>query len=433
MSPQWVGILAFVALIGLIFARVPVAVALLLVAGVGYAAIDGVDTALTTLGTTPFDLAQAYSLSVVPLFLLMGIVVARTEIARELYAAANALFSGRRGGLAMATIGACAGFGAVCGSSLATASTMTQVSMPEMRRYGYPDAVACGVVASGGTLGILIPPSIVLVIYAIVAQESVPALFAAALLPGLVLAALHVGLIALLATIRPQDYPVSPRANASERLVAVVRTWKMLLIFSVAVIGIYVGWFSPTEAAAVGAFLAILIGFVTRQLKLIALWQAMRETVIVTGSLFVIAFGAFMFAYFVVQTRIPATLAEWVNGLAIAPTWVILFFVAIYLVLGCFLDTISMLLITVPVFLPIAESLGYSPVWFGVLVVIVAEIGLITPPVGLNLFVIRAQQGDIALLDTYRGIVPFLAVHLANIGLLIAVPGLALWLPGWLY
>jgi C4-dicarboxylate transporter DctM subunit len=433
MSPQLIGVTAILSLVVLVFLRVPVAAALLGVGLVGYAAIDGWRVALITFGTTPFNLAQAYSLSVVPLFLLMGVVAARTAMAQELFAAANALFAGRKGGLAMATVGACAGFGAICGSSLATASTMTRVSVPEMRRYGYADDVASGVVASGGTLGILIPPSIILVIYAIIAQESVPALFAAALFPGLVMIGLHILVIAVMARMRPAALPTAPGLPAVARLQALLQMWKMALIFGVVIGGIYLGWFSPTEAAAIGAFLTIVIGFASRQMNLKGFAGALRETVTTTGSLFFIVLGAFVFAYFVVQTRIPATLGDWVVGLGLSPLVIILFFVLVYLVLGCFLDSISMMLITIPVFLPIAQDIGYSAVWFGIFIVIVAEIGLITPPVGLNIFVIRAQQPDIALTQIYKGIAPFLIAHLLGVAALIAFPALALWLPGILY
>lgn len=433
MTPQLVGVLAIGALVMLVFLRVPVGAALLGVGLVGYAAIDGWRVALYTLGSTPFDLAQAYSLSVVPLFLLMGVVAARTALAAELFAAANALFSGRRGGLAMATIGACAGFGAICGSSLATASTMTRVAVPEMRRYGFSPAVAAGTVASGGTLGILIPPSIILVIYAIIAQESVPALFAAALLPGVVLVILHVAVISVMARLNPAALPSAPALPVAAKLRALGAMWKIALIFAVVIGGIYLGWFSPTEAAAVGAALTIAMGALSRQMGLSAFLSAVRETVATTGALFFIVLGAFVFGYFVVQTRIPATLGEWITGMGLGPVAVIGLLVLVYLALGCVLDSISMMLITVPVFLPIAEQMGFPAVWFGIFIVIVAEIGLITPPVGLNIFVIRAQQPDIPLTAVYRGIVPYLVAHLAGIALLVAFPALALWLPSVLY
>ena len=433
MSPQLIGLAGIVILIVMIFLRIPVATALLLVGLGGYAAIDGSRTALFTFGEIPFNIAQAYSLSVVPLFLLMGVVASHTRMASELYQAANALFSRFRGGLAMATVGACAGFGAICGSSLATASTMTTVSVPEMRKHGYSDSLAAAVVASGGTLGILIPPSIILVIYALIAQESVPKLFAAALIPALVMTALHIATILMLARMQPNEVPTVPKMKRSEARRALLGFWKMALIFTVVVGGIYSGLFSPTESAAIGVALTIGMGFFTRQLSVPGLFRALRETTITTGTLFLIILGAFMFAAFMVQSRLPATMGEWIQHQGLTPIRVILFLVAIYLVLGTFLDSISMILITVPVFLPIAEAAGYSAVWFGILLVIVAEIGLITPPVGLNIFVIRAQVPDIPLASIYRGILPFLAAQIIGVGLLIAFPMLALWLPELLY
>lgn len=431
MTPQLVGLAGIACLVILIFLRVPVAGALMIVGLGGYWAIDGSRTALFTLGEVPFNIAQAYSLSVVPLFLLMGVVAARTKMASELYTAANALFAGMRGGIAMGTVGACAGFGAICGSSLATASTMTRVSIPEMRKYGYSDAIASGVVASGGTLGILIPPSIILIIYAIIAQESVPVLFAAAILPGLLMTLLHLVTLWVLARTQPDQIPVDTPPSVGWS--ALFSLWKLVLLFGVVIGGIFGGFFSPTEAAAIGAALAILIGLGTGQLGLKSLAESFAETVRTTGSLFLIVLGAFMFAAFMVQSRIPATLGDWIVARHLSPLAIIMFLIVVYLVLGCFLDSISMILITVPVFLPIIETMGYSPVWFGIFLVIVAEIGLITPPVGLNIFVIRGQAPDIPLGQIYRGILPFLVAQLAGVILLIALPGLALWLPGWLY
>lgn len=431
MTPQVVGVAGIALLVALIFLRVPVAAALMIVGLGGYWAIDGSRTALFTLGEVPFNIAQAYSLSVVPLFLLMGVVAARTKMASELYTAANTVFAGMRGGIAMGTVAACAGFGAICGSSLATASTMTRVSIPEMRKYGYSDAIASGVVASGGTLGILIPPSIILIIYAIIAQESVPILFAAAILPGFLMTLLHLVTLWFLVRTRPEEIPANTPRSAGWG--ALLSLWKLVLLFGVVIGGIFGGFFSPTEAAAIGAALAILIGLATRQLGLRALADSFAETARTTGSLFLIVLGAFMFAAFMVQSRIPATLGDWIVARELSPLAMILFLIVVYLILGCFLDSISMILITVPVFLPIVEAVGFSPVWFGIFLVIVAEIGLITPPVGLNIFVIRGQAPDIPLGQIYRGILPFLAAQLAGVVLLIAVPGLALWLPAWLY
>ena len=433
MSDGLIGIAALFGLFGLIILRVPVAIALGLVGLLGYAAIDGWERALIAAGSTPYDLTDIYSLTVVPLFVLMGAVASRSGMSAELYRAANAIFSGLRGALAMATVGACAGFGAICGSSLATAATMTRVAVPEMRRWGYDERIATGVVASGGTLGVLIPPSVVLVFYAIISEQGVPQLFAAALIPGLIGAVLHIVVIAAIAILQPERMPKSAVMSALERLRALVGLWKMLILFGIAVGGIYSGYISPTEAAAIAALVAIIIAFATRTMTVKQLMDAFLETIWTTSMLFFIIVGAFFFAYFMALTQLPNSLSEWVQGLQVGPWVVILMMIVFYIVLGCFLDAISMILITVPVFLPLALSIGFDPIWFGILVLVVVEVGMITPPVGLNIFMIRAQMPDIALSDVYWGIVPFLAAAGGLIALLMLFPRLALWLPELLY
>jgi len=433
MSNETIGLLGFVALLLAILARLPIAMALLLVGLGGYAAMDGWRLAILTLGGVPFELAQGYSLSVVPLFILMGAVASRAGMSRELYQASHAVFSGR-GALANATIGACALFGAVCGSSLATAATMARVAVPEMRHFGYSATLAAGSVASGGTLGILIPPSVILVLYAIIAEASVPELFAAALLPGILLALLHIVVVKGWVWLQPSVAPPAGDAMAwSARLRAVLGMWKLAVLFLLAVGGIYLGWFSPTEAAAVGAFGAIVIALLTRTLDWHGLWGALDETIRTTAMLFFVLVGAFLFARFVVITRLPMTLTETVLGWDLPDLGVLLLMVGFYVILGCFLETVSMILITVPVFLPLILEMGLSPVWFGVLVVVVAEVGLITPPVGLNIFVIRNQLPNLPLSVLFRGVLPFLLADAVLIVLLLALPGVALWLPGWLY
>jgi tripartite ATP-independent transporter DctM subunit len=404
-----------------------------LVGVVGYAAIDGWERAFIAAGLTPYDLTDKYDLTVVPLFVLMGSVASRAGMSAELYRAANAMFSGLRGALAMGTIGACAGFGAICGSSLATAATMTRVAVPEMRRYGYDEKIATGVVASGGILGVLIPPSVVLVVYAIIAEQGVPQLFAAALFPGLASAALHIVVIAAIGYLQPHRLPTSASLPFGQRISELGQLWKMVILFGIAVGGIYSGFMSPTEAAAVAAFAAIVIAFATRRMNGRSFFEALLESIWTTGVLFIIVIGAFLFSYFMALTQLPNAVTEWVQALGVGPWVVILMMVVFYIVLGCFLDAISMILITVPVFLPIALALGYDGIWFGILVLVAVEVGMITPPVGLNIFVIRAQMPDIALGDVFRGIVPFLAAHFALIALLMLLPGLALWLPGVLY
>ena len=433
MSPQVIGVVALAALFCLIMLRVPVAMAMGLVGVVGYAAIDGWERAFIAAGLTPYDLTDKYDLTVVPLFVLMGSVASRSGMSAELYRAANAMFSGLRGALAMGTIGACAGFGAICGSSLATAATMTRVAVPEMRRYGYDERIATGVVASGGILGVLIPPSVVLVVYAIIAEQGVPQLFAAALFPGLVSAALHILVIVVIGFLQPYRLPTSKAMPLGARLRELAQLWKMVILFGIAVGGIYSGFMSPTEAAAVAAFAAIVIAFATGGIDGRSMLEALLETIWTTGILFIIVIGAFLFSYFMALTQLPNAVTAWVQGLGVAPWVVILMMVTFYVVLGCFLDAISMILITVPVFLPMALALGYDGIWFGILVLVAVEVGMITPPVGLNIFVIRAQMPDIALGDVFRGIVPFLAAHFALIALLMLLPSLALWLPSVLY
>ena len=430
MSAFAIGLWGVIALLVVLFLRVPIGVALALVGVCGYAALDGWRKALAMMGSVPFELASAYSLSVVPLFILMGAVATRAGMSRELFDAANAVFSGFRGALANATVGACAAFGAICGSSIATAATFSRVAIPEMRRHGYHDAVAAGSVAAAGTLGILIPPSVILAIYSLVAEQSLPKLFAAALLPGLLLATLYVFTVLIVARIRPAWTPRVPGMSLAERVRGARGMWKLALLFFFAVVGIYLGWFSPTEGAAISAFAAIVIGFATRTLSIGGLVEALLDTVYSTAMLFFIIAGAFIFSRFIVLTRLPGELVAWVNAMGFAPLAVILAVVALYVVLGTALEEVSTILITVPVILPLMASLGYDGIWFGVFVTVMATIGLITPPVGLTVFVIQAQNPDIPTGTIYAGTLPFLVADLVLVALLITFPALALWLPG---
>jgi tripartite ATP-independent transporter DctM subunit len=433
MSSQTIGILAMAGLFGLIMLRVPVGIALGVTGFLGYAALDGWHRAIIALSSTPFDLTDKYSLTVVPLFILMGVVASKSGMSGELYRAANALFSGARGALAMATVGACAGFGAICGSSLATAATMSRVAIPEMRRLGYSDALAAGTVASAGTLGAVIPPSLILIVYAIIAEQGIPQLFAAAMLPGLIGTALHIGVIVAIGLLRPDALPKSASMPLADRLKELARIWKIVVLFTIAVGGIYSGFMSPTEAAAVAAFVAIVIAMVTRSIDWRGFVDALLETIWTSTVLFVIVIGAFLFAYFMALTQLPMAIRTGMEHLGAAPWVMMLIIIAFYIVLGFFLDGISMILITVPVFLPLAQAAGYDSVWFGILVLIVVEVGLITPPVGLNIFVIRSQVPDVSLGDVYRGILPFLWAHAILLAMLLLWPDIALWLPRLLY
>ncbi|HLF11148.1 MAG TPA: TRAP transporter large permease [Gammaproteobacteria bacterium] len=434
MATELVGVSSFVVIIGMVMLRVPVAVAMGIVGTIGYAIVDDWSSALNRIGNTPFELAEGYALSVVPLFMLMGAVASRSGMSQDLFRAANGLFAGRRGTAAMAAVGASAGFGAICGSSLATAATMSRIAIPEMRRLGYDERLAVGAVASGGTLAILIPPSVILIVYAVMAQDSVAQLFAAALIPGLVLTVLHLIVIWALCRWRPELAPAAQIAMRwPERLKAIAGMWQIVVLFGVSVGGIYIGFFSPTEAAAVGCLGAMLIGFATKRIGREELVASLVETVRTTAVLFFIVIMAFVYAYFLILTHLPQSLVGLVTDLQLSPLTVMLLLVAFYVVLGCFLDSLGMILITVPVFLPLVLGLGYDSVWFGVLVVVVVEIGLITPPIGMNLFVIRAQQPEIGIGSLYRGVLPFLAADAAFIALLFIFPALALWLPRVLF
>lgn len=427
VSSELIGFFGIAVLILLVLLRIPIVVALGVTGFLGYALVDGWWRAAIALSNLPFEMARNYSLSVLPLFILMGIVAARANMARELFEAANTLFSGVRGSLAMASVGACAGFGAISGSSVATAASIARIAVPEMQRHGYDIRLATGTVASAGTLGILIPPSIILVIYAVLAEESVPELFAAGILPGVIYALLHIALIALIGRLQPGSVPTERGATIGARFRALTGLWKLGLLFLLAVGGIYSGWFSPTEAAAVGALGAIVIAFTTRQMDFAAFFGAVRDAVRTTAELILVMLGGYMFSYFTVISRLPNALGDFLNSSSMTPLAIICFIVLIYLVLGLFLDSISMMLITVPVFLPILQQLGFDPLWFGIFIVIVAEVGLITPPVGMNIFVLKSQLPELSLRDLYGGILPFLGISLVMIVLLVTFPGLVLW------
>jgi tripartite ATP-independent transporter DctM subunit len=429
MSVGALVVLAIALLVAAIFARLPIGLTLATVGFLGYGAMDGWPNALTMLGNVPFELARAYSLSVVPLFILMGAVASRAAMSRELFDAANAIFSGFRGALASATIGACAAFGAICGSSIATAATFSRVSIPEMRRHGYDPGFAGGAVAAAGTLGILIPPSVILAIYSIVAEQSLPTLFAAAMIPGLILAALYVLTVSIVARVRPHLTPRVPSLPFGERLRAARGLWKLALLFFLASVGIYLGWFSPTEAAGVSAFAAVVIAFATRTMNWRGLLEALVETAHTTATLFFIVIGAFIFSRFIVLTQFPAEFAKWVQEWGLSPVMIMLAVMLLYFVLGTFLEEVSTIVITVPVVLPLVTGIGYDGVWFGIFVTVMATIGLVSPPTGLTVFVIQAQNPDIPVARIYRGTLAFVAADFVLVGLMIAVPAIVWWLP----
>lgn len=386
--------------------------------------------ALAKLKTESFSSFASYGLSVVPMFLLMGQFAALGGLSAGLFRASERWLGHFRGGQAMAAIGACAGFGAICGSSLATAATMGQVALPELRRAGYSDGLATATLAAGGTLGVLIPPSIVLVLYAIMTEQNIARLFAAAIGPGILAALFYMGAIRLYLWRHPQDGPPLPRAGWGARMRALGRIWPVLAVFALVVGGISRGWFTPTEGAAIGAAatggLAALLGGLDRA----GLIRALVETATTTGMVFFIILGAGMFNGFLALTQVPQSLGQWVAGLSVPPMVILAVILLLYLALGCVMDSLSMILLTVPIFFPILQGLdfGMSPeqtaLWFGVLVLIVVEVGLITPPVGMNLFVIGAMAPQTPVTSTYRVVIWFVLADVLRVGVLLFCPWL---------
>ncbi len=412
--------------------RQPVWIALAVIGVAGNWTLNSLMTAKFTAGTTLFDVASNYNLSVIPLFVLMGEIASGSRMSAELFNAARVLLSGLRGGLSLASIAASGAFGAICGSSVATAASMTRIAMPEMNRAGYEPSFSAASVAAGGSLGILIPPSIILVIYGSITETSVARLFAASMIPGLVLLVLYI-LVAIWLAHRAGAAPLEAGASIGQRLSALKDPWQFVLLFVLTIGGIYAGVFSPTEAASVGAFGAIVLGFLKRTLDSARLIAAIQASVIVSCALFMIIIGATLFANFIVQTRLPDTLLQLAQDAELNVFVVMGLIIVIYIVLGCFLEGLGMVLITVPVFLPVVVGYGFDPIWFGVLVAVLVELGLITPPVGMNLFIIRAQVRELNIRQIYRGILPFLLAPVVLIILMFVFPQLALWLPELFY
>ena len=433
MSASTLGAAGVLVLFVMLVARVPVWIALALVGFVGNTILSGLKPTLALAGTVPFDVGSSYSLSVVPLFVLMGEVASESRLSGELFKGARVILSGFRGGLAVATLAASALFGAVSGSSLANAATMTRMALPELRKAGYDDGFATGCIAAGGSTDILIPPSIILVIYAAIAELSLPKLLAAGLVPGLVLTALYMAVALIVAHLKPHYAPDAENYSLRERIAAMREPWQFIALFIVTIGGIYAGVFSPTEAASIGAFGAIVLGVIARRLGVKDILRAIENSVIVSGVLLVIVMGANLFSFFIVQTHLPELLLSTARTFNFSGLSVMLIIIAGYIVLGCFLEGIGMVLITVPVFQPIIVKYGYDPIWFAIIVVIMVEVGLIHPPVGMNLFVIQAQAPDVKITSIYRGIVPFLIAPFALIVLMFLFPGIALWLPKLFY
>ncbi len=422
-------LIGFVALFTLLFLGLPIGFGMMVVGVTGFAWLVGWGPAFAMFGQLAFETPLSYNLSVLPLFLLMGNFIAKSRLSDDLYNLAYAFLGHRRGGLAMATLAACGGFSAVCGSSLATAATMAKVAIPSMRRFGYADSLAAGSIAAGGTLGILIPPSTMLVLYGILTGTDIGALFIAGILPGILGIFLYIVAVGIVTTRNPALGPPGERSTASERWRAIGRVWGVLLLFLWIMGGIYFGIFTPTEAAGMGATGAFCFVLARGNLTWRTLRDILVETARTSAMMFIMLIGALLFSNFINIAGLPTLLTGWLDSLQLQPMYILVAILAIYLMLGCMLETLSMLLLTIPIFFPIVTLLGYDPVWFGILVVVVIEISLITPPIGLNVFVLSSVLTDIPSSTIFRGVMPFIAVDIVRLAIIVLVPSIALFLP----
>ncbi|WP_109468395.1 TRAP transporter large permease [Albibacillus kandeliae] len=430
MSDPVLGLLGFVAALGLIALGLPVAVSMGVIGALGYWYLNGWMGVAYIMGSSPFESIFPYTLSVIPLFVMMGVFASHAGLSRSLFDVINSFIGHRKGGLAITTVGASAFFGAICGSSLATVATIGRVALPEMKRHGYDPSLSTATVAAGGTLGVLIPPSVLLVIYGLLTQSSIGQLFIGALVPGILGALLYAGAIMVQVRLKPEMAPRSERSSWGDRVRYLGQVWQVVLLFAVVIGGIYAGWFSPTEAAAVGAVGAFLLALFSGELNRKTLGASVFETAGLTGMIFFILIGASLFNFFLENTGLPQLLIEQIHSSGLGPTSVMVLILVFYIVLGCFMDSMSMILLTVPLLAPVAQELDFNLVWFGIIVVTVAEIGLITPPIGMNLFVVQATTDDVSQGTVIRGIFPFILADVVRLALLVAFPALVLWLPG---
>lgn len=445
-EPIFLGISSLFVLIFLIIIRIPIAYAMILTGGIGIMSIDGVGTIFNQLKTLAYGQFSNYDLSVVPLFILMGALASRIGLSSALFAAANSWLSWLRGGSAMAAISACAGFGAICGSSIATASTMGRVALPELLKFNYSISLATGVLAAGGVLGILIPPSIVLIIYALIVEVNIVSMFAAALIPGLLAICLFLATIAIFVAIYPDAAPKTRKTDKEERIRATIGILPVASVFFIVLGGMYAGFFNPTPAASLGVGLVLIIGYVTKKLNFTQLKEALLETAGLSGMIYLILLGAELMKIYMSRTGLPQALADWILVAGFEPMSVLIVLLLGIILLGCLLDSLSIILLIIPFFWPVlvelnggvhiaAETAGFGmttgdlKIWFGILALVVVEVGLITPPVGMNVFVISSIADNCDISDTFKGVSPFFIAELIRIVILVSLPILALWLP----
>ena len=429
LSPDAVAVIGFLVLFGLMLLRVPVGMAMGLVGVTGYAYIAGLGPALKLIGQSSMRTVTDYTFGVIPMFMLMGAFVSVSGVSKELFRAANAFIGHLRGGLGVATVLACGGFAAICGSSVATAATFSSVAYPEMRRFGYPQSFSTGVIAAGGTLGAMLPPSTVLAVYAILTQQDIGKLFMAGIVPGLLAMLLYVITIMIIVWVRPDWLPKGEQKSWGERVHGLKDVWAPLVLFVFVIGGLYGGFFTPTEAGGVGASGAFLLGVLRGKLDRAGVREALLSATRTAAAVFTVLIGALLFGYFLTITQVPQKLTEMLLGLGIGRYGVLAMIMVMYLVLGCLMDAMAMIILTVPIIYPVITQLGFDPIWFGVIIVMTVELGLIHPPVGMNVFVIKSVVKDVSFTTIFKGVIPFVVTDLLRLVILISFPVIALWLP----
>ena len=431
MSPVTVGIIGIVVLVVIFLLGMPVGFTMALVGLVGFCLLASLQAGLSVLARDIFATLSSYSLTVIPMFIFMGAIAYSSGMSRRLYDAGYVIFGQRRGGLAIATIAACAGFAAMCGSTNATAAAMGRVALPEMKRYKYDDSLATGCVAAAGSLGVMIPPSTIFIVYGILTEQSIGKLFIAGVLPGLLLATLFIAVVMLLCLRNPKLAPTGTPTSWKEKIAGITGMMEMLALFILVIGGLFFGLFSPTQAGAVGAFGALVIGLTRRQLTWKGFLFAVEDTLRITCMVMVIVAGATVFGHFIAIAKIPLILSDWVAGLPLPSVFIMGLIILMYLVGGCFMDALALITLTIPIIYPLVTSMGFDPIWFGVVIVLITEMGVITPPVGVNVYVIKGISEDVPLEKIFRGIIPFLAALLVAVVILLIFPQIATFLPSF--
>lgn len=429
MSPEWIGVIGISALLLLFLIRVPIGVALIIVGMCGLASIRGWDAALVQLGTTPFSTASSYSLSVIPLFILMGMFLSYSGFGHDLYRAVDAWIGHMKGGLAITTIGTSAMFSAISGSVNATTATMARIALPEMKKYRYDDTLSTSCVAAGGTLGILIPPSVILVLYGILTMEPIGKLLIAGLVPGLLQMVLFMLAIYLLALRNPTMAPVTEKKSWKLKITSLNSVWPFVLLFALSIGGIYFGYFTPTEAGGVGAFGAFLLAVVTRRISFENVKASLNETTRLTAMIFFILIGADIFSKFLALSKIPVLITTFISGMALPKMVIIFCILIVYFILGMFLEGIAIYVLTLPVVYPLITMLGFDGIWFGVVMIFVMNMGLLTPPLGLSVYIIAGVAKDVPIQQIFRGVIPMLWMIILCLALVVLFPSIVTFLP----